>query len=619
MTSILAHAGAGGAPLSDLIVANAVGATAVALVILVGFLHRTRRIHWLGALASYSERVSGLPRWSALPAAIGGGALQLALFGFWWDVATHIDTGRDQGPFGTAAHFPILFGLFGIALAGALALILGCDEDEPTAVRLPTSRGWTVPLGGVLLFACGVFALSGFPLDDTWHRLFGQDVTLWGPTHILMIGSASLATLAVWTLLVEGRRSARRRGLATDAKGSRASLIDKLRGPSIAGGFLIGLSSLQGEFDFGVPQFSLILHPVMLMIAAACGLVTARIVLGRFGALKAVSFYLLLRVVLTLIVADVFGKSTMHFPLYAVEAVLVELAAWRVGTDRPLRFGLIAGALIGTVGLAAEYAWSHIWMPIAWSGSIFPEAAVLGLLAALAAGALGAYLGGTLRDPDAPPRLGPAWVAGLAGAALLVCIAYPLPKGSDPQASASVTLTDVTGPPHRTVQATIRVPTVWAGRDHAWLTATAWQGGGLVIDHLHRIGPDLYRTTRPLPVFGKWKALIRMSDGRSLSAVPIYLPADPEIPAKGVPAPAHFTRAIVSDHSILQREAKGGALYLTLPAYLLLALIIAGEFAALTWGLRRLRLIATGKPVAQPQQLRLPRLGAPWRTGTSMS
>ena len=26
---------------------------------------------------------------------------------------------------------------------------------------------------------CGMYALIGFPLDDVWHRIFGQDVTLW--------------------------------------------------------------------------------------------------------------------------------------------------------------------------------------------------------------------------------------------------------------------------------------------------------------------------------------------------------------------------------------------------------------------------------------------------------
>src|SRR4051794_25132230 len=261
MTTLLAQAGgAGGAPLADLIGGAIVGGAICLIVLAIGGLHRKRKIRWLGGLAAYSQRVSGLPRWCALPAAIGGGALQVALFGFWWDVATHIDKGRDNGPFGTPAHWPILIGLFGIALAGYLAVVLGADDDEPTSIRL--RGGWSVPLGGMLLLACGAFALSGFPLDDTWHRLFGQDVTLWGPTHVLMIGSASLATLAVWSLLVEGRRSARRTGLRPTHAGA-GDLIHRLRAPSIAGGFLIGLSSLQGEFDFGVPQYAAILHPVI--------------------------------------------------------------------------------------------------------------------------------------------------------------------------------------------------------------------------------------------------------------------------------------------------------------------------------------------------------------------
>src|SRR5439155_2946176 len=46
-----------------------------------------------------------------------------------------------------------------------------------------------------------------FPLDDIWHRLFGQDVTLWGPTHIQMIAGASLATLALMVLHVEAVRT----------------------------------------------------------------------------------------------------------------------------------------------------------------------------------------------------------------------------------------------------------------------------------------------------------------------------------------------------------------------------------------------------------------------------
>jgi len=58
--------------------------------------------------------------------------------------------------------------------------------------------------------------------------------------------------------------------------------------------------------------------------------------------------------------------------------------------------GAIAGALIGTVGLAVEWAWTHVWMPIPWNFSLLPEAAIAGFIAAVAAGAVGGFIAGSL-------------------------------------------------------------------------------------------------------------------------------------------------------------------------------------------------------------------------------
>ena len=60
----------------------------------------------------------------------------------------------------------------------------------------------------MLILVCSGFALAGFPLDDVWHRFFGQDVTLWGPTHLQLFGGASLSTLGGMILLAEGARAA---------------------------------------------------------------------------------------------------------------------------------------------------------------------------------------------------------------------------------------------------------------------------------------------------------------------------------------------------------------------------------------------------------------------------
>jgi len=44
----------------------------------------------------------------------------------------------------------------------------------------------------------------------------------------------------------------------------------------VAGALIIGLSTFQAEFDFGVPQFRLLFHPVLIAFAAGMALVAAR-------------------------------------------------------------------------------------------------------------------------------------------------------------------------------------------------------------------------------------------------------------------------------------------------------------------------------------------------------
>lgn len=579
-----------GAPLGDVIWGTAAATAATALVIWVAMAHRAGRISWLQRLADFSGRVSGLPPWTALPGAITGASLIVAGFGFYWDVAKHIDTGRDPGPFGTAAHYPILVGLFGIAVGGFTAIVLGTGKGVPTSVRI--AEDWRAPLGGILIFLCGAFALTGFPLDDVWHTLFGQDVTLWGPTHVLMIGGASLSALGVWVLLVEGRRA-----LGWTEREERAQpLWLRLRTVGIVGGFLVGLSTLQGEFDYGVPQFQLVFQPILIMIAAGVGLVAARLRLGRFGALQAVASFLVVRGIFTLVIGPVFGMSTLHMPLYIAEAILVELAALVIPRDKPLTFGAVSGVLIGTVGLAAEWGWSHVWMPLPWPSSMLPEAALLGLAAAIAAGVIGGYLGRALNSGDVPIQHGPRWLLPAAAVVILFCIGFPLPMNSGGDATATVALTTAQGGPHRTANATVKISPPSAASGRQWLTMTAWQGGGLQVDRLKKIGPSTWRTTQPVPVYGKWKSMLRMENGRGVRAVPVYLPADPAIPAKAVPATSHFTRPFVRDKKILQREAVGGTTWLATPAYLILLAIVAVWLVSLGWGLRRLERTA-GEPV----------------------
>ena len=578
---------AGGAAVGEAIGATAAAGVATALIALLISWHRSGRIDWLARVVVAARRATGLPEWAALPVLVLNASLLTAVLGMYWDISLHIDNGRDPGPLANPAHYLILVGLYGVLLAGVLSAALAADRPSRTAISL--GAGWWAPVGGALIAVCGAFALSGFPLDDLWHRLFGQDVTLWGPTHLMLIGGASLATLGALALQSEAIGE-----LGRDPESSRRGAFVVLRRSLLAGSFLVALSTFQGEFDFGVPQFREVLQPVLIMLAAGIGLVTARIYLGRGGALMAVLGFLVIRGLVALMVGVVWGQTTPHFPLYLAEALLVEAAFAGAARRSPVATGAIAGVLIGTIGLAAEWGWTHVWMPLPWTASLLPEAALAGLVTAGAAGTLGGFSGGSLMGPPrAPgrPRLSRAARQGALAALLVLVavIAWGLPMASDGPASARVTLTDVPSADGRAVQATIRVSPRDSLEGANFDNVTAWQGGGRVLSDLRRVGPGVYRATEPIPVHDGWKSMVRVQTGDSLVAVPIYMPRDSAIPAPAVPARPAFTRSFVRDVEVLQREQKedvpGG---LKLIAYLAVGGIAAAMIALIAWALLRL-------------------------------
>ena len=564
---------AGGAAVGQIIEASLV--FAVVLGGVAWYVRRHRRV--ADASPRLSERLArsaDFPVWGALPLQLLRLALLVALFGMYWDISLHIDRGRDPGPLANPAHWFILFGLSGVFCCGAISMALSRDPLPGGTLRL--SRFWRVPLGAALLLGCGTFSLMGFPLDDVWHRLFGQDVTLFGPTHLMLIGGASLATYAGWILLMEGIQVMGRR--------SRWVLLGEY---AVAGGFLVGLSTFQAEFDFGVPQFRFVLEPVMVMAAASIALVTARVRLGRGGAALACLSFLVIRGLITFLVAIPLGEITAHFPLYVVEALLVEGVALAVGTARTARFGALAGVAIGTIGLAAEFAWSHVWAVLPWPSTLLPDAAVLGLVTAVGGGIVGGWLGARLNRtagvPQPQEERALRWLAPVGLLAVLGCLTFALPISTGPAVKADVQLREVSPAPNRTVLATVHLHPADAADDNAWFTATAWQGGGMVVDRLRRTGPGTWESTKPLPVHDDWKATLRLERGADVLGLPVYMPEDDAIPVKGIPADASFTRSFQLDHQLLQRERKQGVspalwtiAYLAVGALALLALVCLG-------------------------------------------
>ncbi|HEU5142992.1 MAG TPA: hypothetical protein VFU04_07540 [Solirubrobacterales bacterium] len=586
---------AGGAALDQVVIASVAASIVTAALVLAGFAHRAGRFEGLRRLAAWAERISGYPGWVAVPAAITTVSLLLAVFGMYWDIALHIGVGRDEGPLANPAHYFILVGLFGIFAAGFLAIVL--PEGKPSAASIRLGSDWHAPLGGVLIMACGLFSLTGFPLDDVWHRLFGQDVTLWGPTHLMLIGGASMSLVGLAILTVEGLRAKAAAG--GSAGGGEHTAMSLARAVALTGGLMLGLSTFQAEFDFGVPQFRFVFEPVMIMLAAGVGLVVARLYAGPGAALGAAGFFVAMRGLLALVIGPGLGETTPHFPHYVVEALVVEAIAWGLSAkrplgERPLAFGIWAGLGIGTGGFAAEWLWSHIWMPLPWPAELFPEAALLGFAAALAGAQLGAWIGTRLAldvpaegPGDGRERRRLRVGAGLGAAVIAVIVAFSLYAPADEGVSGRVELSEVGGAPGE-ARVTLKVDPPNAAEGAEWLTVTAWQGDGLVVEPLERIGAGAYRSEAPIPVHGNWKAMIRLHDGSSLTALPIYMQADDAIPAPEVPASPAFTRSFVDETQILQREQTGGSPLLVLAAYSTVVAITLSLLALLVWGLHRL-------------------------------
>jgi hypothetical protein len=582
---------AGGAAIGEAVGATAGALVATALVVFLIRGHRNGSIGTLNSFGTWAERHTGLPAWASVPSIMLGLSLLVAVLGMYWDISLHIDNGRDAGPLANPAHYLILIGLYGVLVAGVLSMALAGTE-KPTKSAVHIGGDWWAPVGGLMMAACGAFALAGFPLDDLWHRLFGQDVTLWGPTHLMLIGGASLAVLGGMVLMGEAITT-----IGRDPEREGSPWIYHVRRALLVGGFLVALSTFQAEFDFGVPQFREIYQPILIMLAAGVGLVTTRLYIGRGGALLAVGGYIVIRGFLAIMVGGVWDQTTPHFPLYIVEALIVEAVFARAGGRSPVVNGAIAGALIGTIGLAAEWAWTHIWMPISWNGSLLPEAAIAGIVTAVAAGAVGGFIGGSLigrsgalisREDGRRLGTGDRRAALVGGLALMAVIGWALPLSTTGPARAQVALDEIQSGPERTVAATIRLDPRESVEDPEFINVTAWQGGGSVVDPLEKVGQGVYRTTEPIPVYDGWKSTMRIQQGDALISMPLYMPRDEAIPAKEVPAKPSFTRGFLADHEVLQRERKEGVSgALTLIAYLTVLAIALGLVALITWSLLR--------------------------------
>src|SRR5438093_1115583 len=123
-------------------------------------------------------------------------AKAVAGIGVGWDIRWHIVIGRDS--FWIAPH---VMTYAGVAVAAMLSL--GVRLHETWAARRGRAPSDTLRIAGLVgtrgyhLAWWGIaLTIIAAPIDDLWHRLFGIDVTLWSPPHLLGLAGAQINSIA---------------------------------------------------------------------------------------------------------------------------------------------------------------------------------------------------------------------------------------------------------------------------------------------------------------------------------------------------------------------------------------------------------------------------------------
>lgn len=345
------------------------------------------------------DRRSQLPRVIARPSVIG--VAIVASFtqglGVYWDIAHHIDIGRDT--FFTTPH---MFILTGMALFG-LAIVFGLGHNHELEKHGYTLRPALIAagLGVVVQFVSLAF------IDNWWHAAYGIDTTLWSPPHLLAIFGGTIAQFG----LIAGASAELRSRAMTRAGYVLLTLL--------VSGLCLSVMIVLAEYEFGIPQFRLVYQPIVLTgIAVALLALSKRILDYRFAATAVAGIFTLLRV-LTWGELGAMGRTVPAVPLIIITALAIDLSS-NLSESRPPWLAPVLGVIAGAITLASQMIIfpieAKLWF-LGWAGWTWPvvvSAAIPALVISALTFTGGWWLGGRVEasrplpyqaKTEAKPRL----------------------------------------------------------------------------------------------------------------------------------------------------------------------------------------------------------------------
>lgn len=228
----------------------------------------------------------------------------LFLLGTSWDIQWHTYIGRDR-----TLIPPHIMMLVGVALSGVFALASVCVETFWARRNADVARNST-SFTGLFQSSTGAFiagfgaldAAIAFPLDSYWHSLYGIDVAIWAPFHIMfVVGMAIVALGAAYTLV----------SVAHVAEKAGTSGLKRLAytGVLLAFATMLGLFTIllfdafgdRGFINFGLFYINLFTFLATLLYGWTF-IAVVHAVPWRWAALGTVVFYLLFAVIIALFV-----------------------------------------------------------------------------------------------------------------------------------------------------------------------------------------------------------------------------------------------------------------------------------------------------------------------------
>jgi hypothetical protein len=313
--------------------------------------------------------------------------LVVASAGLAWDIAWHTFIGRDS--FLTPPH-AVLYG--GVAAAGA-TLFAGL-----ILLRL---RGSPIPLG-LLVTGFGILTLVvSAPLDNYWHELYGLDVTLWAPFHVMGLIGGLVAVLGV--VYVFAAELARRRRLAAGGQLALLALVLFTWSGALRGLLTIFQEAYVHSPTTELGPLQVLTYPVALAFSIALVGAGALAVAGRPPAATATA-------AMAAAVAVAFALAVPGVVRWAAAAGGYAFYTPAGPTVQPLDvllpLGLLVpaacldalhrlGGLAAGVGAAVPAAAIGVWA-VTQSFPVAVGAAALGGAAALLMGGAGGWLGAQL-------------------------------------------------------------------------------------------------------------------------------------------------------------------------------------------------------------------------------